>query len=119
MLEDRQQGVVPALSNAEFNKQMQRARLAEMKETVDSNFGLAAEDIALLGGMFRSSSKSALRCPTTICQVLLEGCCNLCALQHHTSEVTEVIYIIVTGPLAEFARVKASGMRAAFIKLAK
>ena len=26
--------------------------------------------------------------------------------------VTEVIYIIVTGSLAEFARVKASGMRA-------
>ena len=59
LLEDRQQGVVPALSNAEFNNQMQRARLAEIKETVDSNFGLAAEDVALLGGMFRSSSKSA------------------------------------------------------------
>ena len=59
LIKDRQQGVLTELSNAEFNKQMQRARLAEIKEAVDSNFGLAAEDIALLGGMFRNSSKSA------------------------------------------------------------
>ena len=31
-------------------------------------------------------------------------------LSHAVREVTEVIYIIVTGPLAEFARVKASGI---------
>ena len=40
-------------------------------------------------------------------------------LSHAVREVTEVIYTTVTGPLAEFARVKSLGMRAAFIKLAK
>ena len=58
-IEDRQQEIAPALSNADFIKQMQRAKLAEIRETVESNFGLAAEDIALLGGVFRSWSKSA------------------------------------------------------------
>lgn len=38
---------------------------------------------------------------------------------HAFRKMTQVIKIIVTGPFAEFARVKASGMRAAFIKLAK
>lgn len=54
-----QQEVKLALSNADFIKQMQRAKLAKIKETIKSNFGLVAEDLALLGGLFRSLNRSA------------------------------------------------------------
>ena len=56
---DRQQEVILALPNADFIKQMQRAKLAKVKETVKSNFGLVAEDLALLGGLFRSLNRLA------------------------------------------------------------